>query len=229
MGYYLTLFERSPQLCDYYSVNALAINIGMITCLAYASLERNYFIFRKTGVLTWRRQCIPILVVIIYSYILSILMVFIPQCEYIPCSPCHNHDLKYIISLLIVNFIIPELIMFSSTFVLIFRLYRKHATLNQTKERHTFHRIVLQMTFYVVWSCLWYCPPAFYNLALAFESNRFSPPTSSAMIIVSTVSVQSYPLLTFLLMINYRRNTKSIKQTANESKLRLHVLPTITE
>lgn len=230
IGYYLDIFDNSPRLCEFYSVNALAINIAMLTCLAYASLERNYFIFHKTGILTWRRQWIPIVCLTFYSYFISILFIFIPQCDYIPCSPCHNRYVKYLIPWLIISFLIPELLMFSSTIVLILRLSRQKIGFNRSKEGNTFRRIVIQMTLYIVWSCLYYCPPTFYNLALSIDPNCFSPPTSSAMIIVSTVSVQSYPILTFILMINYHQKMNLKKRiTTNRSTINRHVLSTITE
>lgn len=229
MGYYLNLFDGTPRLCQYYSVNASAINIGMVTCLAYASVERNYLIFRKNGILTWRRQFIPITCLIFYSYFMSILIVFIPQCSYSPCSSCFSRDLSYLLIWLMFSFIIPELIMLSSTIILIIRLCRHRSNFKRTKEGNIFHRIVIQMTLYVFWSCLYYCPPTFYSLILIIDSNLLSPETRTAMLIVSTVSVQSYPILTFILMANYHRRTTTKKPAQNESVLRLNVLSTITE
>jgi hypothetical protein len=229
MGYYLSLFNHSYRLCQYYTINASAINIGMVTCLAYASLERNYLIFRKNGLLSWRRQLIPIGCLLLYSYFISILFVVIPQCDYIPCAPCYTANLKYIFIWLVFSFILPELVMFSSTIILMVRLYRQRINCNRSKEGNIYHRIVIQMALYVIWSCLYYCPPIFYNLALIFDPNRFSPPTRSAMLIVSTVSVQSYPILTFMLMTNFHRRTKKKKPPPNESAVKLNVLPTITD
>ncbi len=229
MGYYLQLFEHSRRLCEYYSINALSINIGMVTCLAYASLERNYLIFRKNGLLSWRRQFIPIICLILYSYSMSILILFIPQCIYTPCSACFTQNLIYTLIWLTFSFILPELIMFSSTIILMIRLYRQRINANHSKEGNMYYRIVIQMTIYVIWSCLYYCPPTFYNLTLIIDPNRFSPSTKTAMMIVSTVSVQSYPILTFILMINYHRRTKTKKPLPNESLLKLNVLSTITD
>lgn len=228
-GYYLNLFEHAHRLCDYYSVNALSISIGMVTCLAYASIERNYLMFRKNGLLSWRRQWIPIICLIVYSYIMALLIFYVPQCDYIPCSPCHTIQLNYMLLWLTFSFIIPELAMFSSTIILILRLYRQRMSFSRTKEENIYYRIVIQMAMYVFWSCLYYCPPTFYNLALIIDPDRFSPPTRSAMLIVSTVSVQSYPILTFILMINYHRKTKTKKPLPNDSVLKLNVLSTVTE
>jgi hypothetical protein len=231
MGYYLTLFERSRRLCQYYATNALSTNIGMVTCLAYASVERNYLIFRKNGLLTWRRQLTPIICLIIYSYLMSMIIIFVPQCNYIPCAPCHTSQLKYMIIWLIISFIIPEIIMFSSTIILIIRLCRQRTNLNRRKERNIVHRIVIQMALYVIWSCLYYCPSTFYNLSIIIDPNKYSPTTRSAMIIVSTISVQSYPILTFILMTHFHRPTinKTKQKLRQESIVQLNILSTITE
>jgi len=229
MGYYLELFDQSLRLCQYYSINALSINIGMVTCLAYASLERNYLIFRKNGPLSWRRQFIPIVSIILYSYSMSILILFIPQCAYTPCSTCFTKNLIYTLIWLTFSFILPELIMFTSTIILIIRLYRQQINVNHSKERNIYYRIVIQMTIYIIWSCLYYCPPTFYNLTLIIDPYRFSPSTKTALMIVSTVGVQSYPILTFILMTNYHRRTKTKRLLSNESVLRLNVLSTLSE
>jgi hypothetical protein len=80
------------------------------------------------------------------------------------------------------------------------------------------------MTLYVIGSYLYYCPPTFYNLSLLIDSNRFQPQTGSATIIVSIVSVQSYPILIFILMTNYHRRTKLKKPASNESALKKSIL-----
>jgi hypothetical protein len=85
------------------------------------------------------------------------------------------------------------------------------------------------MTIYIIWSCLYYCPPTFYNLTLIIDPYRFSPSTKTALMIVSTVGVQSYPILTFILMTNYHRRTKTKRLLPNESVLKLNVLSTITD
>lgn len=212
LGYYLDWFDNSPRLCLYYSINALSIYIGMLTSLAYASVERNYFIFRKNPPLTWRRQVIPIGCLMTYSYILAIILVFAPQCGYVPCSPCHTRQWQAMLLFLLFSFVLPEVVMFTSTVVLIVRLYRQRLRCLRRQERHLFYRIATQMSMYVIWSCLYYCPPTFYNLTLVLNSNHSSPSTQSAMIIVSTVSVQSYPILTYLLMCNFHQRTKRFRQ-----------------
>ncbi len=55
---------------------------------------------------------------------------------------------------LIFSFIIPELIMFNSTIMLMIRLYGQQINGNRSKVGNIFHPIVIQMTLYVLWSCL---------------------------------------------------------------------------
>ena len=146
-----------------------------------------------------------------YSYILAIILVFAPRCEYVPCSPCHTRQWQAMLLFLLFSFVLPELVMFTSDggsdrFVSIFN----DSVCLRRQERHLFYRIAIQMSMYVVWSCLYYCPPAFYNLTLIMNSNNSSPSTQSAMIIVSTVSVQSYPILTYLLMCNFSSTNEEI-------------------
>ncbi|CAF2521401.1 unnamed protein product [Rotaria sp. Silwood2] len=225
-GFYLHLFEYSYRFCQYYNVNALSVNIGMVTCLAYTSLERHSLIFRQNGLLSWRRQIIPIICLIFYSYSVSMLIVFIPQCEYIPCIPCHAIHLQYMLIWLTISFMIPELIMFISTIILVIRLYRQGINLKSSKDRSIFYRIFLQMILYIIWSCLYYCPPTFYNLAAIIKSEQFSPSMKSVMMIINTITVQSYSILTFILMTNYRRKitNKITKQLSNESAIKTNRL-----
>lgn len=220
-------------------VNAISVFVGVLSCLAYASVERNYFIFRKNPPLTWRRQITPMICLIFYSYFVAILFTFVPQCELISCTACHSRQMNPQLVWLTVTFLLPELIMFSSALVLIVRLYRQRRRFPRAKDRRIFIRIAVQMLFYVLWSCLYYCPPSFYNLSLLLNSSQSSPTTKSAMIIVSTVSMQTYPLLTFVLMSNvhrriYLKNNNEVGHPnenlqQNESIWKIHVRSTFTD
>jgi hypothetical protein len=65
---YLHLFENSISLCQTSTVHYLTINIGMVTSLAYASVERHYLIFRKNGLLTWTEQLLPVISILFQYY-----------------------------------------------------------------------------------------------------------------------------------------------------------------
>ncbi|CAF0931721.1 unnamed protein product [Adineta steineri] len=226
MGYYLNLFQNSISLCQTSTIHYLTINIGMVTSLAYASVERHYLIFRKNGLLTWTRQLFPAICILIYSYIVAILFTLIPTCTYTPCLGCHTTELKYMIPWLTISFFLPQLVMIISTAYLIIRLYQQRANFNKRPEWSVLQKIVAQMAIYVIWSCLYYCPVSFYNLSLIIDPSKYSPDLKTVMNIVNTVIVQSYPILTFIFMLLCTRRKQA--QQKRGSALKLNNLSTIT-
>lgn len=226
MGYYMDLFKESPALCNTSTVHYLAINIGMVTSLAYASIERHFFIFRKNGLLTLQRQIFPVLCLLSYSYMIASLFTILPTCAYIPCIPCQATAFQYMIPWLILSFFMPQCIMILSTIYLLYRLRQQRAIVNRRVEWLVSRKIVLQMSFFVLWSCLYYCPVTFYNLTLLFDPSRYSAELKSMMNIISTVSVQSYPVLTFISMFLFVRRRDEQKKKG--SGLKLNNLLTLT-
>lgn len=227
IGYYLNLFQNSISLCQTSIIHYLTINIGMVTSLAYASVERHYLIFRKNNQLTWGRQIFPVICILVYSYIIAILFTLVPSCTYIPCIGCYATDLKYMIPWLTISFFLPQLIMIISTIYLIYRLYEQRKHFNRKPEWSILQKIVIQMSMYVIWSCLYYCPITFYNLSLIINPLLYSPDLKSTMNIINTVIVQSYPILTFISMLFLSRRQK-VKQKKQESNLKLNNISTIT-
>ena len=226
VGYYMDLFKDSPSLCNTSTVNYLTINVGMVTSLAYASIERHFFIFRKNRRLTWQRQVFPVFCLLAYSYMIATLFTILPTCTYIPCVPCQTTAFHYMIPWLILSFFLPQCIMLLSTVYLLHRLRQQRAIVNRRVEWLVARKIVLQMSFYVIWSCLYYCPVTFYNLTLLFDPSRYSAELKSTMNILNTVCVQSYPVLTFISMFLFVRRREEQKRKG--SKLKLNNLLTIT-
>ncbi len=226
IGYYLNRFQQSISLCQTSTVHYLTINIGMVTSLAYTSVERHFFLFRKNGLLTWKRQIYPAICLLVYSYIIAILFTLVPTCPYVPCIGCHTTDLKYMVPWLTISFFLPQMVMIISTIYLLIRLYQQKANFNKKPEWSVLQRIAAQMSIYAVWSCLYYCPVSFYHLSLIVDSSKYSPELRSAMNIVNTVIVQSYPILTFISMLIFSRRKQA--QTKRESSLKLNNISTIT-
>ncbi|UJR21375.1 hypothetical protein I4U23_024467 [Adineta vaga] len=226
IGYYLNFFENSISLCQTSTVHYLTINIGMVTSLAYASVERHIFIFRKNGLLTWTRQLLPVSCILMYSYIVAMLFTLIPTCVYTPCFACHTTDLKYMVPWLTISFFLPQFIMIISTILLLFRLYQQRSNFNKRPEWSVLQRIVGQMSIYVIWSCLYYCPVSFYNLSIIIDPSNYSPELKSIMNIVNTVIVQSYSILTFISMLLFSRRRQ--EQRKKNSDIKLNNLSTIT-
>jgi hypothetical protein len=226
MGYYLNIFQTSISFCQISVVHNSTINIGMVTSLAYASVERHFLIFRKNGLLTWQRQLLPVICILVYSYIIAILFTLLPTCSYIPCVACYTTAFSYMIPWLTKSFFFPQLVMIISTIYLIIRLYQQRTNLNRKAEWSVLQRIVAQMSIYVIWSCHYYCPISFYNLSLIIDPPRYSPDLKSTMNIINTVIVQSYPILTFISMLIFSRRKQAQKK--KESQLKLNNLSIIT-
>jgi hypothetical protein len=227
MGYYLNLFDNSISLCQTSTVHYLTVNIGMVTSLAYASVKRHFLIFHKNGLLTWARQLFPVICILFYSYIVATLFTLVPTCTYTPCVACHTTEYEYMIPWLTISFFIPQSIMIISTIYLLIRLYRQRANFNRRPEWSVLRRIVAQMSIYVVWSCLYYCRLSFYNLSLIHDPSNYSPYLKSAMNIINTVIVQSYPILTFISMLIFSRRKRAQKKKESDLKLNKN-LSTIT-
>jgi hypothetical protein len=226
IGYYLNIFLYSISLCQTSTVHYLTINIGMITSIAYASVERHFFIFRKNGLLTWQRQLLPVVCILVYSYIVAILFTLIPSCSYTPCVACHTTELYYMMPWVTISFFLPQIIMIISTIYLLIRLHKRRVIFNRRPEWSVLKKIAIQMSIYVLWSCLYYCPISFYNLSLIINSSLYSPELVSLMNIINTVTVQSYPILTFISMLVFKRRKQIQKK--KESKLQLNNISTMT-
>ena len=225
IGYYQDLFKNSMALCQVSTVHYLTINIGMVTSLAYASVERHFLIYRKNGILTWARQIFPTTCLLIYSYIIAALFTLLPTCAYVPCVPCQSSSLYYMIPWLTLSFFLPQLVMLFSTIYLLYRLRQQRTIVNRRVEWLVSRKIVIQMALYVLWSCLYYCPVTFYNLSILFDGSKYSPELKSAMNIINTVSVQSYAVLTFISMWLFTRRTQ--EQRKAQTHLRLNNLSSL--
>ncbi|CAF1102363.1 unnamed protein product [Rotaria sordida] len=225
IGHYLKIFQYPTSLCKISTIHYLSVNIGMLTSLAYASIERHFLIFHKNGLLTWRRQLLPVTCILVYSYIIAILFTLIPTCSYIQCIPCYTTSFLYMIPWLIISFFIPQLVMIISTIYLLFRLYQRRTMFNRRPEWSALQKIVIQMSIYVIWSCLCFCPISFYNLSIIVDLSLFSPDLQTVMIIIHTTILQSYPILTFISMLLFTLRKKA--QRRNHSNLKLNNIATI--
>ena len=228
IGYYMHKFEDSYWLCQISIVHYLTINIGLISSLAYASVERHYLIFRPNGQLTWQRQLFPSICLLVYSYVIAFLFTILPSCPYVACVSCQSSSISYMLPWLILSFCLPLLIMIASTIHLLQRLRRHQAASNRRLEWTRSRKIVLQMSIYIIWTCLYYCPVTFYNLAILFDSKYFSAMMKSTMNIINTVCVQSYAILTYASIYLISKKQRHVGRVKKESQLKLNHLSTIT-
>jgi len=64
---------------------------------------------------------------------------------------------------------------------LLIRLYQQRANINKRSGWSILQRIGIQMSIYVIWSCLYYCPVSFYNLSLIIDPSKYSPDLKSTL------------------------------------------------
>lgn len=220
IGNYLNMFAISKSLCQAAVIHFLTINIGMVTSLAYASVERNFLILHKNGVLTWQRQLLPIIIILVYSYCVAILFTFIPSCGYTECIACVTTSLFGMLLWLIISFLIPQAVMIIATLYLLYRLYKQRALLHQNPQWSALKRIGIQMAVYSLWSCLCYCPLSFYSLSFSIDPSNLEPDTKIIIDIANIFVLQTYPILTFVSMLISLRRIRA--RTRAQSTLKLN-------
>ena len=124
VGVYLSWFTLSPLFCKIFLIHGYAVFAGLAYLLMWTSLERHHFLFRLNMTITFSREILPLLIVIIFVYTCSILFVLIPNCaKYIVCEACFTQDFLYVILLTLYTFVIPVVIMIFSTMILLRRLF----------------------------------------------------------------------------------------------------------
>lgn len=219
IGYYQNLINSSTSLCRASNIHYLTVNIGMLTSLAFASVERHYLIFRRNGPLTWQRQLLPVLLLLIYSYMVAVFFSLFAHCSYSYCVSCHATAIKYMVPWLVISFVIPMAIMMISTISLLNRLHHHKTALNRKTEWVISRRIVLQMITYTIWASLYYCPISFYNLSVIIDTSLSSPRMRTITHLINTMSVQSYSVLTFIAMLVLSK--RNAKRRANSQSIRL--------
>jgi hypothetical protein len=91
------------------------------------------------------------------------------------------------------------------------RIYRRQCD-HRHRERNNFRpskKLTIHLCIYVLWSLIYYCPPALYNLISAIDSEQYlSPIMKSISTIIGVLGIQLYPILTYFMFWNYREGRK---------------------
>jgi hypothetical protein len=98
------------------------------------------------------------------------------------------------------------------TISLIIRLQSHHRQSHQYRQRNRFRpskKLTIHLCIYVLWSLIYYCPPAFYNLFAAIDSNQHSSPVmKSTGTVIGVLGIQLYPILTYFIYWDYKEGRK---------------------
>jgi hypothetical protein len=209
IGYYFTLFEDNRLYCHLYYITITTVVIAMPSSVAWAIIERNIFIFQINRELSLQRQVLPNIIIFSYSLTSSLLLILVPQCRPVGCSPCFYFKAHLVLIWSSLRLFLPVAIMIFSTLMLLYRLHlRQQGTKSKGSDTNTksnnwgrpMKRIAVQSIIYFVWCVCYGSISIFYNLLTSIDSKKYkSTFAKNLSTIVGIVGVQTYPILTFLL------------------------------
>lgn len=200
-GVYFSWFIISPIYCTIFLIHAYAIFGGLAYLLMWASLERHIFYFRINSRISFSRQIFPLITVLIFVYICSILFVLLPKCsKEISCEPCFIQNFTNVLLFTLYTFVIPIFIMICSTIILLRRLFQHRTKLNKRGRWIRLKRMFYQSIIYLGWYCLAYWPYTTYSLLISYDSNRFdSVILKNTSSLFSIYGLQLLPILTYFI------------------------------
>jgi hypothetical protein len=192
-------------LCNFDLVTFFIASSGIGYSIAYASLERTFFIFYSQNIrLTWIRQFTPFLIIFSLCSLAITLLVLLFSCslDIYPCLLCYFSSFKFQFIWFLLQFIIPFLLMLIAVLFLIYRIEihtkRIRTSINRRYSRQKFQRILIHLNIYNIYYLLSICPISFY----LFIRNHINIEQSIIGIILINyifLSLQSYSILIYLL------------------------------
>ncbi|CAF1064951.1 unnamed protein product, partial [Didymodactylos carnosus] len=180
----------------------------MAHSLAWASVERHFILFQKPSKKSLKRQLLKFLLSYLTNIMLTSVFIVLPQCSYIPCIACFNYHPKLVILWCCYSFFIPFAIMIMATFILIYRLYSKQNSLH-IRQWKPLKNLTIQIIIYVLWFCITYCPSPLYRVLKTFDPKRYKSSFMSNILVLFTYAgIQTYPILTHILLKSKHRPRK---------------------
>ncbi|CAF2502193.1 unnamed protein product [Rotaria sp. Silwood2] len=223
VGIYLSWFIVSPAFCMIFLIHNYVIFAGLAYLLMWASLERHRFLFQINTTISFFRQMFPLIIVIIFVYTCSILIVLLSKCsKYKECEACFIEKASYIIIFTLYTFVIPMVIMIFSTIILLRRLYEYRTRLNKRRRWIRLKRMFYQSLIYLGWYCLSYWPHTIYSILIVYDSNRFdSLILKSTLHLISTYGIQALPVLTYFTFKPNKKQTQEKYVTGNKIEINM--------
>jgi hypothetical protein len=211
VGVYLSWFIKSPAFCTIFLIHSYTIFGGLAYLLMWTSLERHQFLFRLNVTISLSRQMFPLLIVIIFVYTCSILIVLVPKCSQdIVCEACFVQNLFYVILFTFYTFVIPVVVIIISTIILFWRLFQQRTRLNKRRKWTRLKRMFYQSIIYLGWYCIAYWPYTIYLLLAAYDSIRFdSVILKNILSLISICGIQILPILTYFLFKSNKKRTQN--------------------
>jgi len=221
VGVYLSWFIISPIFCTIFLIHTYSIFAGLAYLLMWASLECHRFYFRINATISFSRQIFPLIIVHIFVYTCSTLIVLIPKCsQQIICEACSIQNSTSVILFTLYTFVIPIVIMICSTIILLWRLYEHRTRLTKRRRWIRLKRMFYQAIIYLGWYCLAYWPYTIYSLLISYDSDRFDSVTSkSTSYLISIYGIQMLPILTYFIFKSNKKRTQNKYALSNKPEI----------
>ncbi|CAF2542693.1 unnamed protein product [Rotaria sp. Silwood2] len=209
-GYFLSILSIISEyqfrlLCNFNLISFFVASAGIGYSIAYASLERTFFIFYSQNIrLTWIRQFTPFLIIFSSCSLVITLFILLSKCS----SDISLHllgcfeSLKLQIIWFLLQFLIPFIFMLISILFLIYRIEihtnRIRISLNRKRSRNKFQRILIHLNIYNAFYMLSICPMNIYSFIRIYMNikQRF---IEIILINYSFMTLNCYSILIFLL------------------------------
>jgi hypothetical protein len=156
-------------LCNFDLITFFIASAGIGYSIAYASLERTFFIFYSQNLrLTWIRQFTPFLIIFSLCSLSITLLILLSNYSFdiYPCLLCYFSSLKFQLIWFFLQFIIPFSLMLIAILFLIYRIeihtQRIRTSINRKYSRQKFQRILIHLNIYNIYYLLSICPMNFY-------------------------------------------------------------------
>ncbi|CAF0726157.1 unnamed protein product [Adineta steineri] len=197
--------QQHLLLCNFDIITFFITSSGIGYSLAYASLERTFFIFYSQNIqLTLIRQFTPFLIIFSFLSIIITLFVLLSKCalEISPCLICYFNSFKFQFLWFLLQFLIPFLIMLFAVIFLIYRINihtkRMRSSITRKRSKNKFQRILIHLNIYNIYYMLSICPLNIY-VFLRLSMNIKQQTIEILLINYSFISLHGYPILIFFL------------------------------
>ena len=192
-------------LCNFDLIVFFIASAGIGYSIAYASLERTFFIFYSQNIrLTWIRQFTPFLIIFSQCSLSITLLVLLSKCslDMYSCTLCYFSSLTFQSIWFLLQFIIPFLSMLMAVLFLIYRIEihtkRIRTSINRKYSRQKFQRILIHLNIYNVYYLLSICPINFYSF-IRIRANLQQPIVGVILLNYTMIFLHGYPILTYFL------------------------------
>lgn len=197
--------QQRRLLCNFNLIAFFVASAGIGYSLAYASLERTFFIFFSQNIrLSWFRQFMPFLIIFSSCSMIITLFVLLAKCslEAFLCIICYFSSLSFQFIWFSLQFLLPFAFMLLAISFLIYRIEihtnRIQSSITRHRSKKKFHRILIHLNIYTLYYIFALCPTNLY-LFLRLPLKVQSQISDILLVNYIFISLHAYPILIYVL------------------------------